>query len=49
MNKEKVVKGVLTVVGLLCTVGSTLIDTKKQKNTIREEVAKALAEQAKES
>ena len=49
MNKDKLIKIALTVGGLGLAMVTNLIDTKKQEKTIKEEVAKALAEQAKES
>lgn len=43
MDKNKVIKVVLTLVGIGCSIGSTLVGSKQQKDTIKEEVAKALS------
>lgn len=53
MDKAKVIKVVLTGVSLLCGAAASLITNKlgegEMKETVAKEVAKALADQAKES
>lgn len=53
MDKAKVVKVVLTGLGLLCggvaTVLTNKVNEDEMKKTVAKEVAKALADQAKES
>lgn len=49
MDKNKIVKIAVTVAGIGLTIASGLLGNKQQKDTIKEEVAKALAEQVKES
>ena len=48
MDKNKAIKIALTLGGIALSIGSTLVGSKQQKDTIKEEVAKALAN-AKES
>lgn len=49
MDKNKIVKVVISVAGIGLTIASSLLGNKQQKDVIKEEVAKALAQQAKES
>lgn len=53
MDKDKLFKNGLTVLGMVLAGVATLVGNKQQKNTIKEEVAKevakVLSEKAKES